>query len=103
MESMECPVCKSENIYFITLDVAFEIKSIIRRQNIREKLLKNQNENLINPFMESCKDGVIYQDYLRTSNFDISISLCLNTDGAPVVVSKGLSLWPVLAKKIELP
>jgi hypothetical protein len=104
MESMECPVCKGENIYFITLDVAFQIKSIIRRQSIREKLLKNQNENLINPFiLESCKDGVIYQDYLRTSNFDISISLCLNTDGAPVVVSKGLSLWPVLAKIIELP
>ena len=51
MESMECPVCKGENIYFITLDVAFQIKSIIRRQNIREKLLKNRNENLINPFI----------------------------------------------------
>ena len=48
-------------------------------------------------------DGSVYQDYLKKNIYDLSISLCLNTDGAPVVSSKGLSLWPGMAKIIELP
>jgi hypothetical protein len=38
-----CSICDNENIYFITLDVVFQIKSIINRANIREKLLEKKN------------------------------------------------------------
>ena len=31
------------------------------------------------------------------------MSLCLNTDGAPMITSKSLCLWPFIAKIIELP
>ena len=48
-------------------------------------------------------DGSVYQEYLITKRCDVTISLCLNSDGAPLVVSKGMSLWPVIAKIIELP
>ena len=31
------------------------------------------------------------------------MSLCLNTDGAPMITAKSLSFWPFIAKIIELP
>jgi hypothetical protein len=98
----QCETCKSENIYFITLDVPFQIKSIINRPNIRQEIIQNRKYKSSNS-LASCQDGAIYQDYLKTTNYDLNISLCLNTDGAPVIVSKSFSLWPVMAKIVELP
>ncbi len=99
----ECNICRSENIYFVILDVAYQIYSIFHRHSIREKILVNKNRKKFKETFSSCLDGSIYQDYLKKEQHDVTISLCLNTDGAPVVASKGLSLWPVIAKIVELP
>ena len=40
---------------------------------------------------------------LKKQQHDLTVSLCLNTDGAPVELSKCLSLWPVIGKIVELP
>jgi hypothetical protein len=83
--------------------VAYQIYSIINRHSIREKILENKNRKKFKETFSSCLDGSIYQGYLKKEQHNVTISLCLNTDGAPVVASKGLSLWPVIAKIVELP
>ena len=104
MQDKLCNICKGDCIYFLVLDVIYQIKSIINRENIKNKLLQTQNYCPSNKeFLSTCLDGSVYQDYLRKNKYDITISLCLNSDGAPLIVSKGMSLWPVLAKIIELP
>ncbi len=62
MENVMCNACSNENIYFITLDVAYHIKSITSRENIRKKLIENKINN-IGEFLTTCLDGSIYQDY----------------------------------------
>ena len=102
MEIEMCNTCKNENIYFFTLDVIYQIKSIINRNNIRENLIKNKMK-ILGQKLKTCTDGSLYQDYLAKIKYDLTISLCLNTDGAPMINSKGFSLWPVIGKIIELP
>lgn len=102
-QEISCNISSNDCIYFITLDVVYQIQSIISRVNIREKLKCSSNNIMDKDVLSTSLDGSVYQDYLQHKNCDLIISLCLNTDGAPLVVSKGMSLWPVIAKIIELP
>ena len=43
MQDKLCNICKGDCIYFLVLDVIYQIKSIINRENIKNKLLQTQN------------------------------------------------------------
>jgi hypothetical protein len=102
IETEICKSCKTESISYIILDVIYQIQSILSRSKIIEKLFQVKN-NKTTSTLNSCLDGSIYQDYLKNNKYDLTVSLCLNTDGAPMITSKSLSLWPFIAKIIELP
>ena len=68
----ECNICRSENIYFLILDVVYQIYSIINRPSIREKILEIKNRKIFKDTFSSFLDGSIYQDnILITTNFFI--------------------------------
>ena len=88
---------------FITLDVGHQLKSLVDRKDIFQELIENKNKNQYNNILATTLDGSVYQKYLNQTDSDISLSLSLNSDGAPLINSKNSSLWPVLAKIVELP
>ena len=80
-----CSNCRSDCIIFNTLDVTYQIKSIINRDNIRDKLILSKNYYTgNNETLKTCLYGSVYQEYLKTKRCDVTISLCLNSDGAPL-------------------
>ena len=51
-------------------------------------------------------DGSIYKTYIKSNLINQNtfiVSLCINSDGAPLLTSKSTSMWPVLARILELP
>jgi hypothetical protein len=102
-DSKSCDTCQTQLINFITLDVSYQLKSLVDRKDIFQELIENKNKNQYNNILATTLDGSVYQKYLNQTDSDISLSLSLNSDGAPLINSKNSSLWPVLAKIVELP
>jgi ribosomal protein L30/L7E len=68
------------------------------------ELVQKSNFNARTKKSYSVLDGSNYSSLIKsTDSRKILVSLGLNSDGAPLVVDTNVSMWPVLAKIIELP
>jgi hypothetical protein len=67
--------------------------------NVFSKVAEKENKNILS----NALDGSIYQNYLNNTKNDATISLCINSDGAPLLTSKNCAMWPVISKIVELP
>jgi hypothetical protein len=69
-------------------------------RNSYYRALSNSNQ-----MINDTRDGSIYKRFIQNnqpgSNTFI-VSLIVNSDGAPILASKNTSMWPVLAKIVEL-
>lgn len=103
LKANKCEVCKKDYIYFATFDVKYQIECILRRKNYLE-LIKKPKFNTNEQKIDSVYDGSKYKSLIKnTDSSKILVTLGLNSDGAPLVVDTNVSMWPVLAKIIELP
>ena len=89
----------------MTFDVKPQLEQILSKdkfiqieKNIHKSILNN--EGLLNNAM----DGSVYQDFVRTkpTKTSFTISLNINSDGAPLVNSKNIAMWPLMASITEL-
>jgi len=99
-----CNLCNNNVVTFITCDLLSQIELILKNKcylnqiKIADKY-KNQNNNEI----ISALDGKIYTEYKKNKNNNsLTISLNINTDGAPVIKCKNSSMWPVIATILEM-
>ena len=104
----KCPKCiNKELVQFLCFDPKAQLIDIIKKNDNLEQIkaskrtavnFENSSEIIDSPLKAS-----IYQDYIKSqSNSHLTISLNLNTDGAPLLESKNFSMWPNLGTILEL-
>lgn len=103
-----CEVCNNkELIEFATYGIEDQLKSILsnpsyiaqlKKSNNHRKFKRNTDQFPIN----SALDGLIHLNLPNDDENEITISLNINTDGAPLIKSRNYSMWPVLASIVEL-
>jgi Transposase family tnp2 len=93
-----CPKCSSNVSYetgkgknfFITFNIEYQIKEILKKNQKNILFKKNNNGNTL---ITDVKDGKLYDNYQLLSK---PITLTINTDGVKVFDStKSGSLWPI--------
>ena len=100
-----CLVCKSELVSFIQLDFETQLVSILNNEKLKQikTSVKNSRESLGSEKILNATDGSIYKEHIKNLNKNtLSVSLNLNSDGAPFIKSTSSSLWPVIGTITEL-
>lgn len=98
--------------YFISVDLEYQLKILFSNIDVKEALIKytkkirkNANDGL--SLTRDVYDGQLYKEIINTSNedsnFSLTITLCFNTDGAPIFHSSKKSFWPLQCFINELP
>jgi hypothetical protein len=98
-----CNNCHSEAVKFYTFSILDQVGCILSSSNNLDQI-KNASKINTTDSRSTAIESEIYQDFLtkNTNNFDLVVSLNLNTDGAPITNSRGLTMWPVVATIVEL-
>ena len=104
-KSEKCIKCNNELIHFSIFNILTQLKKILNNneyfRQIREANTTRTNSNstqILNAF-----DGSIYSNLPKNNSpRELTISLNINSDGAPLVKSRSFSLWPLLGTIVEL-
>lgn len=100
-----CTVCDSVLAPFVIFNLERQIMSIANCSNYLSQIIKAKSEvkTKDTKLLDTNKSGRIYREHLTTlSPNDYSISLIINTDGAPLNKANSYSMWPVMATILEL-
>ncbi len=97
-----CLECKTgELVPFCTFDIISQIEIILSNPIYLDQI-KNSNSHVSNDKIESALDGTIYSNLNLNEKDYITISLNINTDGAPLIKCLSYAMWPVIATVVEL-
>jgi len=88
-----CTFCKSKLSSFITFDIKRQLKNILNENNINQmndslSYARKEKKGIYNAL-----DGSVYTNFLKNKqvNSKFILSFNLNTDGAPILKSRGYS------------
>lgn len=94
---------------FLSIDIKFQLQTLIQNSNVRKLLLKNVKEienrlqKNVNTIVD-VYDGELYKTlYYNTREKTILLTFNFNIDGAPISKSSKSSMWPIQLIINELP
>ena len=99
-----CQSCESNLIPFVTFDLTPQLVQILTKDKFVQisNNMRKCRLNMNGP-INNAMDGSVYRDFLDNHlNSDYAVSLNINSDGAPLVNSKNISMWPLMAYITEL-
>ena len=97
--------CQKNLIPFVSLDVLPQLCQVLTKDKfIQVKKNISKGKTNTSGIINNAMDGSIYQDFIngQSNKSCLTISLNINSDGAPLVNSKNISMWPLMASIIEL-
>ena len=103
-----CEQCNNkELIEFAVYGLIEQLKTVLNNPSYVTQLRNSNNirkfKSLDQQFpINSALDGSIHLNLPLDNDNEITISLNINTDGAPLIKSRNFSMWPVLASIVEL-
>ena len=96
--------------YFISINLAYQMKQLLSNRTLADDLLKNihsRNTNTgdrTNAIIRDVHDSELYKKAIQSDNkdFEYTLTLNFNTDGAPLTRSGKRAFWPVQANLNDL-
>jgi len=119
-----CPICKNvtqyeknkkidklcskctdnEQIQFTVYDIKPQIENILSNKSYLNQIINSNKSRALTDLnkIESPLNGSLYRNLPLDKKNELTISLNVNSDGAPILKSKNFSIWPVFATIVEL-
>jgi hypothetical protein len=99
-----CPRCAKKLTDFFCFDVLSQLERIVKKKGVLQQLKRAKERALERNTgqISTQLDGSVYQTYIREPSSCLTISLNLNSDGAPLLKQKSVAIWPHFASIVEL-
>jgi hypothetical protein len=105
-KSKICSSCSNnELIQFTVYNLKPQLENILKNKSYLNQIIKSNKQRTFqkqNELIATPLDGTLHRNLPKDLENQISISLNINSDGAPIVKAKHFAIWPVLATIVEL-
>ncbi|XP_011875886.1 PREDICTED: uncharacterized protein LOC105566468 [Vollenhovia emeryi] len=81
--------------YFMSIDLTYQLKMLVKNQDIKKEILQFQDSINRNKSNESVEDIYDSEQYKKINNENIYLTYNVSTDGAPLTKSGKRGFWPL--------
>ena len=92
--------------FFIVIPLKYQLQQLLQIENIQDIFLNRMttsNASNQGQVISDITDGVLYKQFITSTNSINLISTVFNCDGVPVFSSSNFSIWPFFHEVNELP